>query len=70
MELVSNHVVVGLGCEGMWSASARNLPFNIGWVSHLYAYHESSTLKTVNRLLLKAEEGFQRKKLSRWVPRM
>ncbi|KAF9481555.1 carbohydrate esterase family 9 protein [Pholiota conissans] len=33
MELVSNNVVVGLGCEGMWSAQARNLPFNIGWAA-------------------------------------
>lgn len=35
MELVANDVVVGLGCENMWSASARNLPFDIGWVRKL-----------------------------------
>ncbi|KJA29058.1 hypothetical protein HYPSUDRAFT_211640 [Hypholoma sublateritium FD-334 SS-4] len=33
MELVENDVVVGLGCENMWSASARNLPFDIGWAA-------------------------------------
>ena len=32
MELVTNEVVVALGCENMWSAGARNLPFDIGWV--------------------------------------
>lgn len=32
MELVANNVAVGLGCEEMWSSTARNLPFNIGWV--------------------------------------
>ncbi|KAF8967824.1 carbohydrate esterase family 9 protein [Flammula alnicola] len=33
MELISNNVAVGLGCEGMWSSSARNLPFNIAWAA-------------------------------------
>ena len=32
MELIANKVVVGIGCEGIWSA--RSLPFDVAWVSH------------------------------------
>ncbi|KAF8806405.1 carbohydrate esterase family 9 protein [Phlegmacium glaucopus] len=31
IELVTNKVVVGIGCEGIWSA--RNLPFDIAWAA-------------------------------------
>ncbi|KAF8973201.1 carbohydrate esterase family 9 protein [Flammula alnicola] len=31
MELISNNVVVGIGCEEIWSA--RNLPFDLGWAA-------------------------------------
>jgi hypothetical protein len=31
IELITNKVVVGIGCERTWSA--RNLPFDIAWVS-------------------------------------
>ncbi|KAF8897044.1 carbohydrate esterase family 9 protein [Gymnopilus junonius] len=31
MELISNNVVVGIGCEEIWSA--RNLPFDVAWAA-------------------------------------
>ena len=35
IELVTNKVVVGIGCESIWTA--RNLPFDIAWVSYFLA---------------------------------
>ena len=35
MELILNGVVVGVGCEEIWSA--RNLPFDVAWVRFSYS---------------------------------
>lgn len=42
MELISNNVVVGIGCEEIWSA--RNLPFDIAWVRLFPSYSTSRQL--------------------------
>jgi hypothetical protein len=42
MELISNNVVVGIGCEEIWSA--RNLPFDIAWVRLFPSYLPSRPL--------------------------
>ena len=63
VELIANKVVVGIGCERIWSA--RNLPFDVAWVSFFFLgliYWVPITKCIYTRLPLKLGAEFPKRK--------
>ena len=66
VELITNKVVVGIGCERIWSA--RNLPFDVAWVSFSFSLCLIYSIPSVHILGCHWSWGpnFQRGSLCSW----